>query len=94
MAIATIWTVGYVVAGVFFVWRDHGRPIWNFPSDVRSERRLWAICFLWPLAISEMRSGHPGRDPTELRTFMRAQALPTLAIYLAIGVVGSAMVSI
>lgn len=90
MFAVAIWIGAYLVAGFLYVRRDLAQPRFNRPAYVGSARGIGLVALLWPLVTIRMafvtrRFGSAGK-------YLRKEALPTWAVFLVIGVLGSALI--
>ena len=89
MGVVAVWLVAYLAAGFIHVRRDVRQPPYNQPGYVRSFGLRWLVRLLWPIALWRGMFFMGRIDPKSART----EAVPDVAMFLAVGVIGTWAIS-
>ena len=98
MDYVVVWAGAYLLAGLYFVAQDLREPRWNRPGYVRTSGGRWRVRLIWPIASARIllfMSHHGNKEVARHHNgkHLREQLLPTIAVFLGAGVIGSLLFS-
>jgi len=85
MQLALVWIVAYLITGVLYVRRDLKLPAFRRPGYVDTPKGRWAVRLAWLPATFRLMFVFGKFHPK----YFRAEALPSYATFLGLGLIGT-----